>query len=214
MSRVPRGVQVRFQSTPGSEEPGDSPGRRSLRPCWSFNPRPAPRSRATMSFQAARIHRPVSIHARLRGAGRHHKPASHRFTRCFNPRPAPRSRATLSDGETYDGCRFQSTPGSEEPGDVDIGNTGAHWVCFNPRPAPRSRATPIIPALLKGISVSIHARLRGAGRPRRARAGRVRREFQSTPGSEEPGDAKPSAAAGASAGFNPRPAPGSRGADP
>ena len=59
---------------------------------------------------------------------------------------------------------------------------------FNPRPAPRSRATVTGEAVTQLLRVSIHARLRGAGRPTLADQELANLVFQSTPGSEEPGD--------------------------
>ena len=62
--------------------------------------------------------------------------------------------------------QFQSTPGSEEPGDMQSAIALIpRRTCFNPRPAPRSRATSGLPRFL------------------------IPALFQSTPGSEEPGDA-------------------------
>ena len=85
---------------------------------------------------------------------------------CFNPRPAPRSRATTCCNKFDGGYRFQSTPGSEEPGDDAQGFVGklSDWFQSTPgseEPGDRMwRGQPIGSTL-----------------------------FQSTPGSEEPGDA-------------------------
>ena len=234
--RLWRRLLKEFQSTPGSEEPGDS-RRVTFAPLgWGFNPRPAPRSRATSRGPQGRWR-----------SGR------------FNPRPAPRSRATrrrrehrIADGVSIharlrgagrrssffvppDLSLFQSTPGSEEPGDpVEPKAKGEGAVSIHARL--RGAGRPILAlnwaraetvsiharlrgagrlgepeALTEPTAVSIHARLRGAGRrvepcdtlldrrfnPRpapRSRATRARRgaigpnRFQSTPGSEEPGD--------------------------
>ena len=70
------------------------------------------------------------------------------------------------DGSTITVSGFQSTPGSEEPGDITTDDLPTGGTRFNPRPAPRSRAT--------WGNVLFVALLR----------------FQSTPGSEEPGDVK------------------------
>ena len=134
-----------------------------------FNPRPAPRSRATRHGSPRATLSPVSIHARLRGAGR--------------PRTGLRR-----DRETS----FQSTPGSEEPGDGDFVPVVFRKPGFNPRPAPRSRATICPPTGASGCGVSIHARLRGAGRHAIGDSlDSAENLFQSTPGSEEPGDIWP-----------------------
>ena len=45
--RWAEGLPLKFQSTPGSEEPGDLRANLLLSTQTSFNPRPAPRSRAT-----------------------------------------------------------------------------------------------------------------------------------------------------------------------
>ena len=163
--RVKRKRPKAFQSTPGSEEPGDSLALSPTPNTKSFNPRPAPRSRATVKGRSRRKHRVVSIHARLRGAGRQGSAIGFNTS---NP--------------------FQSTPGSEEPGDntlvpvtqlptgfnprpaprsratIILGFPGAGKAGFNPRPAPRSRATRCESPALTAGGVSIHARLRGAGR--------------------------------------------------
>ena len=236
MHRTRLGSTSMFQSTPGSEEPGDGRGCLQSRPLHCFNPRPAPRSRATMlrssqsgsclfqstpgseepgdstswgagysgfMFQSTPgSEEPgdqkswdtpprdrVSIHARLRGAGRPWSSRSLNALFGFNPRPAPRSRATSVYILSCSPGAFQSTPGSEEPGDkalIDdkpfdavsiharLRGAGRLWSmlnfghnqCFNPRPAPRSRATHRQVTGRDGAGVSIHARLRGAGRPR------------------------------------------------
>ena len=153
-----------FQSTPGSEEPGDPTSAVSRSGLKGFNPRPAPRSRATHREGYGESRDAVSIHARLRGAGR------------------PRCEIVCASVAT-----FQSTPGSEEPGDLLRLQLTCWYQRFNPRPAPRSRATEEGRKAVSGVRVSIHARLRGAGRPHpQVKALRI-------PGS-----------------FNPRPAPRSR----
>ena len=156
-----------FQSTPGSEEPGDCSGPASR--CgarFGFNPRPAPRSRATHVVAVVVRDQRVSIHARLRGAGRLGTPSA--------------------SGNVES---FQSTPGSEEPGDLPQ------------QPADHPDPLVSIHARLRGagrpgharrrsdgIGVSIHARLRGAGRRGVHDCYVIDWWFQSTPGSEEPGD--------------------------
>ena len=116
MASLCRSAVQTFQSTPGSEEPGD----------------------VARTVSSARI--VVSIHARLRGAGRRGVAECIHGDDCFNPRPAPRSRATSRRIAKMRPTKFQSTPGSEEPGDVAPLRA---WI---------------------GFPVSIHARLRGAGR--------------------------------------------------
>ena len=108
-----------------------------------FNPRPPTRKRATR-----RVMRP---------------PASKRR---FNPRPPPRKRATTRASPNTHALPFQSTPASEEAGDSRAARPGSPtpW-CFNPRPPPRRRATSHHPAVAVRAIVSIHARLRGSGRP-------------------------------------------------
>ena len=180
-----------FQSTPGSEEPGDRvpPG---------FGNRPT-----------------VSIHARLRGAGRrwdHAGPcAVHRFQStpgseepgdvsdgprprlpgCFNPRPAPRSRATSTVA-------------------VRNGKRG----CFNPRPAPRSRATGEFPCVDVVSVVSIHARLRGAGRLAYRTRLRCTSRFNPRPAPRSRATEQFLHRRSHGDGFNPRPAPRSRATRP
>ncbi len=110
---------------------------------------------------------------------------------------------------------FQSTPASEEAGDIRrLFGIMQDLDGFNPRPPPRRRATSIdhdrqragtvsIHARLRGggrpelradaarawLAVSIHARLRGGGRPDVRLRASGRAVFQSTPASEEAGDA-------------------------
>jgi len=152
-----------FQSTPGSEEPGD---------IWP----------AQVSHSGV-----VSIHARLRGAGR-------------------RGRIALRPN----GCRFQSTPGSEEPGDSNgLGHVGLIDVSIHARLRGAGRQDRAGAACARD-PVSIHARLRGAGRTATHFDATAPAMFQSTPGSEEPGDMSFTSAMLASLCFNPRPAPRSR----
>ncbi len=132
----------------------------------------------------------------------------------FNPRPAPKNGATrsqVSEGST--GALFQSTPRSEERGDVGgLEQVRGLAVSFNPRPAPKNGATcePLLGPLLTLVSihaplrrtgrlqhrhqgrqahgVSIHAPLRRTGRLRMLSSSSLPLRFQSTPRSEERGD--------------------------
>ena len=83
-----------FQSTPGSEEPGDGAGPDARAPDSRFNPRPAPRSRAT-GFQLQN-----HAHSKFQSTPGSEEPGD----QCCQP-------------ATRGQWLFQSTPGSEEPGD-------------------------------------------------------------------------------------------------
>jgi len=118
------------------------------RRAWSFNPRPAPKCRATPKRHSRTGSCEVSIRARHLNAER---PSRNALALCswrFNPRPAPKCRATI--------MRF--------------GMWGFPWGCFNPRPAPKCRATCATFTLAYPGCVSIRARHLNAERHRRSSA--------------------------------------------
>ncbi len=119
-----------FQSAPRSEDRGD-PSTPAARPTLDrFNPRPDPRTGATMRFT-----RPG--------------PA----TSCFNPRPDPRTGATpRPDRPRARTLTFQSAPRSEDRGDVEKGVANASPGLFQSAPRSEDGATTVyLDATLEGL---------------------------------------------------------------
>ena len=204
------GTGLQFQSTPGSEEPGDP---------------------AIIAVGSLVV---VSIHARLRGAGRPNMGAMSLSAWKFQSTPGSEEPGDRR-GKMQRRWRhsFQSTPGSEEPGDQGRASRYAAAVLFQSTPGSEEPGDATRPRQCSSVLVSIHARLRGAGRRVRMKCQRPRcrfnprpaprsratgslgllsdvQAFQSTPGSEEPGDRERWRGAEWESGFNPRPAPRSR----
>ncbi len=152
-----------------------------------FNPRPAPKNGATIYGERAIMLHIVSIHAPLRRTGRPGRQRRFWGQRWgFNPRPAPKNGATSIFTSTGPGLpQFQSTPRSEERGDL--------WQGAGPLWQARFQSTP-------------RSEERGdmAWKPSK----HSRYVFQSTPRSEERGDLRTWAEISIiPPGFNPRPAP-------
>ncbi len=200
----------RFQSTPRSEERGDQ------------------------AYSAIQAYIKVSIHAPLRRTGRRYASRccvdSHAFqstprseergdavpsvqvhiASVFQSTPRSEERGDLGMKPSASSLEFQSTPRSEERGDQGLGGArpgrpgrfnprpapkngatswfspalGCRFGCFNPRPAPKNGATP-------GVKEPLFELLK----------------FQSTPRSEERGDAGAASTGPWASCFNPRPAP-------
>ena len=149
-----------------------------------FNPRPAPRSGATVWTDIYQNGHPVSIRAPLRGAGR---PSAVRVISppcCFNPRPAPRSGATR-EGE-------RELAGGVVSIRAPLRGAGRRTNLPVRAPYPLFQSAP---------------RSEERGDRSRRKSLRVGQWFQSAPRSEERGDLSARSNTPPSACFNPRPAP-------
>ncbi len=178
-----------FQPTPRAEEQGDKSRRgRAMRRC-SFNPRPAPKSRATAAGEQCQ------------------------GEEGFNPRPAPKSRATPRAGSSQGRPRVSTHAPLRRAGrpahpgrlrcrldvsthaplrragrpSLGVGDEGPRSVSTH-APLRRAGRPGGVETCHHGVPVSIHAPLRRAGRLRLVNLVRYSSKFQPTPRSEEQGD--------------------------
>ncbi len=177
----------------------------------SFNPRAAPKDRATESSSCSQQPTRVSIHARPRRTARRGDcPSATSPSKSFNPRAAPKDRATASQTRGVEvhavsiHARPRRTARRRHP------RRSLACTCFNPRAAPKDRAT-----ICKRLPTSTQSfqSTRGPEGPRDSQHSLlciIFSRFQSTRGPEGPRDwLRPGAAPGGRS-FNPRAAPKDR----
>ncbi len=180
-ARPPPAGRHKFQSSPGSREPGVLSRPRRLDRYRGFNPRPAHVSRASASSRSCLAH-----------------------SCCFNPRPAHVSRASAS-GQILDlaplvsilarrlhdnalGLGFNPRPAHVSRASAAIAVLVLLVSRFNPRPAHVSRASGARPRRCRYRHCfnprPAHVSRASSGRPSLMTLASL---FQSSPGSREPG---------------------------
>ena len=230
LERAALGDEVRFQSTPGPDGPGDLPAGSRARSSKLFQSTPGPDGPGDAARDAIGVPHVVSIHARSGWAGRPCRCCKQhqQYPVSIHARSGWAGRHGLSSlmagrsvsiharsgwagrpdcvaGWPSKSWKFQSTPGPDGPGDPCLARRYCQARCFNPRPVRMGRATEVDAHEFAREPVSIHARSGWAGRLFEQNGSHLRAGFNPRPVRMGRATLNEGEHFGVIPGFNPRP---------